>query len=271
MTISFDDSRRAQTYAPDKSAQITAPAVATIERALARGLDPHAITTSQKDDTTLAEMVRGYVLGAKSAKGAKEVGSVTSPSSSPTARPSNKDVTYIGMNGGEGTEAAALARTTTVHVAPHDDSVKLEGRSYDLRSPAQCDAFAAALVKDPARATVLSNLLKGSAARSELAYFATMLARGENGSGPVPSRLVLSGHNFGEGPFGKRSLGFASVQGVAKVFPKGAALVETVHFSACSTGRELDVNRAQWQSAFPGLTSMMGYRRVVPAGRIWRG
>jgi hypothetical protein len=259
MTSSIDGARRKDTdYWQDAGPPPTDQARSGRGGTAIGEMDPHTIITSRKDDLATATWAGRSALGAKNIDSAATV-AATAPS-----KPlSSKDVLYIGMNGGESTEGAALARSTGVHMAPHDDVAKLDGRSYDLTVPAQCDAFASALVKDPARAKALSTALSGTFAKSEVAAMAILLARAESG-GQVPSRIVLSGHNVGFGPQGKRLLEFETVQDVARVFPKGASLVESIHFSACSTARELDVNRAQWQSAFPGLTSMSGYDGSCP-------
>ncbi len=253
----IDGARRRETD-PIEDSLATLPDAARAGRAGSREIDPHAISTSPLADAALGQWARSRM-------GAKEVsGAATVRDSQGAKGLSSKDVTYIGMNGGEGTEGVALARGTGVHVARHDDAALLDGHTYDLQKPDARDAFASALVSDPARARTLSAVLSGTMAKSETAHLAVMLARAENGKGLVPSRLVLSGHNYGEGPYGARALGFSTIQDVAKVFPKGAALVESIQFSACSSARELDVNRAQWQSAFPGLTSMWGYEGTCP-------
>ena len=253
----IDGARRRDTD-PVQEALDRLPTAASTARSRCYEMDPHAILTSKTDDVALATFAR-------SALKTKDISAPTPTANQPTtAPPSNKDVIYIGMNGGESTEGAALARGTPVHMAPHDDKAKLDGRTYDLKNPADCEAFALALTKDPARAAKLSAVLQSSGARSEVAHLAMLLARGDNGTGPTPSRIVLSGHNIGDGPYGARSLAFAAVQDVAAIFPKGASAIESIQFSACSSASELNVNRAQWLHAFPGLTSMWGYDGTCP-------
>jgi hypothetical protein len=88
--------------------------------------------------------------------------------------------------------------------------------------------------------------------------------------GSVPSRLVLSGHCYGDSIWdgGDENLGalpFDNLRALAAAMPRAAAHIEDVMISACSSGfagAEATGQRQSltlWKTVFPNLKTAWGY------------
>jgi hypothetical protein len=225
------------------------PSVATSRRA-PREVAPDRITTSADHDVVLGEMARAVRVAAPSAPHLRQ----------------NDDILYISANRGDATEGRALRGFGHVTTVQHGAVVAFRGARFDLSNHQGCAALARSLGLDPKRTHDLEELLLTTGGRAEIASLAIVLYGAEEGRS-VPSRLVLSGHNafaslFGDGK-GDPDIDFSEIRRCAKLFPKGAALVRDINFSACSTSSEIDANRSAWIAAFPKLDSMWGYDGVA--------
>ncbi len=214
-----------------------------------------------------------------------------------TPKPPSADdgVIYLGMNSTAGQnvhEARFLAQNvrqgTEVDVIGHGekdaklgaDQVRIKGAdgasaTADLATDEGRQAFASSLGVPPERAAAVAKVLAEAepGGRDELASLASVLARGERGEA-MPGRLVLSGHCYSSNLYdgnekpGATKLGdltLDSVKSLAQALPGGAAHIQDVMFSACSTGYDaghLGEGRtalSSWKESFPNLKTAWGY------------
>jgi hypothetical protein len=219
----------------------------------------------------------------------------STPRSASSASHAADGVIYLGMNGTSGQnvhEARFLAQSvrqgTEVDVIGHGekdaklgpDQVRIQGpdgasATADLATDEGRQAFVSSLRLPPERAAAVAKVLADGeqGGRDELAGLASVLARGERGEA-MPGRLVLSGHCYGSNLYdgndkpGATNLGglmLDSVKSLAQALPGGAAHIQDVMFSACSTGYDaghLEAGRtalSSWKESFPNLKTAWGY------------
>jgi hypothetical protein len=165
-------------------------------------------------------------------------------------------ILYVGIGDERDSEAAALrgaagkGKVTVVRpgVAPGRD-------------------FVDGLGLDPARATLARDLLEESEAADVVAQLMLVYRDAERG-GPPLERVVVSGHSGGSGVYNEethRVLAFDDLVRLAEIFPRAAAQVEDVMFSACNSGWEGKLE-AYHQRAFPQLQTMWAYVDTSPRG-----
>ncbi len=240
----IDDSR-------DDTVQSRSP-----ERTREPELDPSRLSLSPTRGKDLAAFVQN----------AKAKGGVDKPQTSNAPQPRGDDrIMFVGMNGGDQKEAPVLGSAAIL--AKHEAFVSEAGRTYDLSDLADTKRYLQTLGLPPAQAERIASIISSSEAKGELASIARAWAPAETGRGDVPARLVLSGHSGGNTLYGKDSHGhlwFHEIRSLARQMPKAAALVEGIHFSACSSGIHLQRERSEWTSAFSGLKTMWGYDGECP-------
>ncbi len=111
--------------------------------------------------------------------------------------------------------------------------------------------------------------------RDELGKLAVAWARYER-SNSFPNRMVISAHHAGSLEFWGHDNGTISFQQLTKLaqaFPKAAAAVQHMHFSACYSGDKM----MRWLGIFRNLLSMWAYSGSAPGSmsgaalhlRIW--
>jgi hypothetical protein len=186
-------------------------------------------------------------------------------------------VIYVGMNGlgGQDTREAdnlMVAKTVIAHSERGPDGadhVRVGGTVVDLSTTEGSQTFAASLGLPKAQTDAVAKTLReaSTGSRDELAGLATEFAKAERGQ-TIHSRLVLSGHCFGDGVWdGDHKLGqlqFQSVFSLADAMPKAAAHIQHVMLSACSTGYDGvpgKTSLGEWKSHFPNLLTAWGYDR----------
>ena len=188
-------------------------------------------------------------------------------------------VMYVGMNSAQhqcDREAYALHAAVVIghgerDVAVGADKARVGDRVVDLATDAGAVEFAQSLGLPDAQANVIANVIRHSwhGCRDELAAIARVWSAAEKG-GSVPSRLVLSGHCYGNSIWdgGDENLGalvFSNLRALASAMPRAAAHVEDVMISACSSGfvgtdaTDQRDSLALWKTAFPNLKTAWGY------------
>ncbi len=180
-------------------------------------------------------------------------------------------VLYLGMNRGSAdVEARALRSATRGNVDRVEEraeaTFELGGISYDLSRDGDLRSFVGGLRLGAEATARLEDALRSvdGFARDELARLALFFSTAERG-GPMPSRMVLSGHSGGREIFGDGGVvSFDAVQKIARVFPHAAGRVEDLHLSGCNTaGQARDV--AVWRGAFPNLKTVWAYVGAAPS------
>jgi hypothetical protein len=156
-----------------------------------------------------------------------------------------------------------------------DDKLVLgRGRTattYDLTTETGRNDFVKTLGLPNSQAAQIAEVLKkaGPDARDEFAQLAKAWAAGEKG-GPVPGRLVLSGHSGGSSIYGDED-GFTNgsfkrdlLTELAKAMPKAAAQVQDLALSACYCGGENSI--LKWKEGFPNAKTVLAYSDKSPSG-----
>jgi len=190
----------------------------------------------------------------------------------------NDAILYVGANEkSAATELTALRNTgARVHdAAPSStpDEISIGTRTFDLSVESGRSGFVKALGLPADTADNVERVLAraGRGYRDELAAIAKVFAPAERGTGPSPSRIVLSGHSLGGQVFGgqDRSLVFSDLYALAKAMPKAAQGIEDLHLSGCSTDAELsDAQQAIVRNVFPNLRSSWGYNGEAPTAPV---
>lgn len=191
----------------------------------------------------------------------------------------NDSVMYVGMNTTAhqcDREANALHAAVVIGHGERDkavgaDHARVGDRVVDLATDAGAVEFAQSLGLPDEQANVVANVIRHAwhGCRDELAAIARVWAEAERG-GSVPSRLVLSGHCYGNSIWdaGDENVGalvFANLRALASAMPRAAAHVEDVMISACSSGfvgadaTDQRDSFALWKTAFPNLKTAWGY------------
>jgi hypothetical protein len=234
---------------------------------------PSRYATSVATEASIDASLRLYAQNAVSSQR-----SVVDASGAPAF---NDRVMYVGMNTDEqqcDREARAVGGVVIGHgerdktLGP--DKIKVGSRVFDLATDAGAVEFALSLGLPDRQTNIIANVIRNGAAggRDELAAIARVWSEGEKG-GSVPSRLVLSGHCYGDALWdgGKENLGvlgFDNLRALAAAMPRAAAQVEDLMISACSSGfagAEATDRRQSltlWQTAFPHLKTAWGYGGV---------
>jgi hypothetical protein len=217
----------------------------------------------------------------------------TDTGSAPRVARHSDSVLYLGMNStgnqnsreagalkadlrGTGAKLTVVARGETDPALGHD-KIRLAGANgtssvVDLGTGDGRATFVDSLHLPADTAARVVDVLASAApgGRDELAGLAQVFARGEKGES-MPSRLVLSGHSWGDriydgaGYGDENQVSFSSIKELAKAMPAAAGKIEDLMFSACSTGfdgAEVHGNRtalSSWKDAFPNLKTAWGY------------
>lgn len=165
-------------------------------------------------------------------------------------------------------EALREAGVTVMTPGPRglDGSVLHQGRRYSLQGEDRVAAFVAALQLPEDVGRKLEQLLldlDDPDRRAVVANLASAWAPAERG-GSIPSRLVFSGHSFGEDFWGDANgmIELRDLRGLAAVMPKAAAQIEDLALHGCETGGEERVER--WRSSFPNLKTAWAYAGSAP-------
>jgi hypothetical protein len=163
--------------------------------------------------------------------------------------------------------AKRLGADAVTLVAPGkvQGEARVGGQRFDLARAEDRLALGRALGIDAARTTRLAAALEGAdpAARDELASLAQRLLELEGGR-VASDRLVISGHNAGNGPWGDHngSVSWDTLAEVVAIFPGAAARVQDLHVAACYSGDDAQVQR--YRDMFPNLKTVWAYEATAP-------
>ena len=189
-------------------------------------------------------------------------------------------VLFIGLNPDAFAEARELERHCQVIFIGNSkkaDQIMVDGHSYDLATPeGRKAALAKVTLSKFQRDTVdavLGDAYRNS--RDELGKLAVAWARYERANS-FPNRMVISAHHAGSLEFWGQDNGtisFEQLKRLAEVFPKAAAAVQHIHFSACYSGDKM----MRWPGIFRNLISIWAYSGSAPGSmsgaalhlRIW--
>lgn len=197
-------------------------------------------------------------------------GALVSVPTSPAAPRSNDDILHVGMNKDSTYEVDVLKRrgNSVIHVgdtAANDRITTGDGVSHDLDTEEGRMAFAMTLRLPVAQSQAVAAAIgtAGPDAKDELAQIAQVWARAENG-GPMPSRLVLSGHNVGSGVWGDDNgkLTFEALGALAEAMPRAARRVEDLHLAACYSGGQAAME--MYRGMFPNAKTIWAYTGSAP-------
>jgi len=190
--------------------------------------------------------------------------------------PANDDVLFVGLNNETRMSAGAKheiqqMRNRGVNVEAvtdsraGDDKVRVGGRTYDLTSDSGRLGFAQTLGLPADQTQKIADAIGEGAGdgKDELAQIAQVWARAERGE-RMPSRMVISGHNVGDGPWGDGNgdLTWSSLTALAKAMPTAAGRVEDLHIAACYSGGAND--RKIYTEMFPKLKTIWAYSGSAP-------
>ncbi len=194
------------------------------------------------------------------------------------AKASMQGVIHLGMRDASTKEVEALEKgnpaanggVERIEAYKSNGEISYNGKTHDLKTPAGLSAFRSALTsgpdkmpKDQAKKFVDFLKTQNEASRDELAQLGLKFF--QTGEGKLPAnRLVISGHGW-DGEIsgdddGKFKL--TDVEGLAKMFPKGAEKIEHVAVSACFCSGKAHFETLK--SAFPNLKSAFAYNAYSP-------
>ena len=189
-------------------------------------------------------------------------------------------VLFIGLNPDAAAEARELEKHCQVIFIGNSkkaDQIMIGGHNYDLATPEGRKAALAKLMLSnfqlDAVNAVLGDAYRNS--RDELGKLAVAWARYER-TNSFPNRMVISAHHAGSLEFWGQDNGtisFEQLKKLAQAFPKAAAAVQHMHFSACYSGDKM----MRWPGIFRNLVSMWAYSGSAPGSmsgaslhlRIW--
>lgn len=180
-------------------------------------------------------------------EGAPPQGGAVARSDEPPA--ANDEILFVGLNPGAKKEIGyLLAQEATVDpVTNAEESDTITSLAAGVHTPRKLAERAEALafvrecgLTDPQQVDRIVDIIVNAAPaiRDELAQIARVWARAERGES-IPSRMVISAHNVGYGPFGEDNggLAWATLAALAQAMPRAAAQVEDVHLAMCYGGR----------------------------------
>ncbi len=152
----------------------------------------------------------------------------------------------------------------------HQDQVQVSGKWASLTSDEGLqEALSLLPGLPPAKATQIIAYLAatGDNARDEMFGMIRALWTAESGAGLL-KRVVISGHSSGDYLWGGHDMEFGSMSythllGVFKMFPRAAAQVEDIAFSACFSGMTDGMDR--YRAIFPNLKTAWGYADYSPS------
>jgi hypothetical protein len=182
---------------------------------------------------------------------------------------SNDEIMLVGMNKHSQHEVNKLRgrgnKVTYVKDAAEDDTIRVGGQKYDLKTDAGIDGFVNTLGLPADQSQKIGEAIKGFGddARDEAAQIAQVWAKAEKG-GEIPSRLVLSGHSVGSGIWGDDNgyLKQKDIGKLAEAMPKAARQVEDVHLAACYSGGKSEME--EWKAIFPKTKTIWAYTGSAP-------
>jgi hypothetical protein len=198
----------------------------------------------------------------------------------PAARRQNA-ILFVGLNPEAVREAQELRRSGSQVVfignSKTADRIVVNGRAFDLATAdgriALLGIMKLSAFQQNVVTPIVANAYRNS--RDELGKLALAWASTEHGH-PMPTRMVISAHHAGTSEFWGHNNGiitFQQIKSLASAFPRAAAAIQHLHFSACYSA----LNMMIWPSAFPNLMTMWAYSGSAPGSlsgaalhlRIW--
>jgi len=196
----------------------------------------------------------------------------------PPKPPAGGNILYIGLHNFR-LETEALRKLykgkpvdlTEVTLATDPAHTVSDGNTFDLTNDAGVDSFAASLDLGKAQTKSAADLLRAGPKndRDDMAHVMTEYAKTELDGKDRMSRVVLSGHSFGQQITNdvfkpdNSYIHFIFLVDLAKLFPKAAAQTKHLYVSACYAGMEDNV-RDFYQKAFPNLVTFSGWTDTCP-------
>ncbi len=190
------------------------------------------------------------------------------------------NILYIGMNNykPEIESLQANYKDTAVDVTAvtrtdHEEKTKIGKNVYDLTDATGIHNFAAGLTKDAAKIAAIEKLIIDSdkditTYRDDTAHVISVYAAVESDGKDRMTRVILSGHSYGESVYDEHvrgAIGFETLVKLAGIFPKAAAQTKHVMILACYTSEE-DNLKKYFLPAYPNIQTIWGYTRACPTG-----
>lgn len=189
-------------------------------------------------------------------------------------------VLFIGLNPDSVAEVRELqnhCQVIFIGNARRADEIVIGGHKYDLAKPSGRKAALAKILLSKLQLDIVNSVLEDAYqnSRDELGKLAVAWARYEQGRS-FPTRMVISAHHAGSLEFwghDNGTISYDQLKRLAEAFPKAAAAVRHMHFSACYSGDKM----MRWPGVFPNLMSMWAYSGSAPGSfsgavlhlRIW--
>jgi len=177
-------------------------------------------------------------------------------------------ILFIGLNPQARLEAGELRQSGRKVVfignSKSADRIEIGGRSFDLATADGRRALLGTLKLSSFQQNVVTSVLTDATtnSRDELGKLALTWASTERGHA-IPNRMVISAHHAGTNEFWGYNNGiisFAQIKNLASAFPRAAAAIEHLHFSACYSALKMMI----WPQAFPNLMTMWAYSGSAP-------
>jgi hypothetical protein len=194
----------------------------------------------------------------------------------PPAPRSNDNVLFVGMNPPTRESAGApheinnlrqkgVNVTAVTDSAVGDDKIKVGNTVHDLTTAAGRTGFVRTLNLPEEQSRKVADAIgrAGPDAKDEMAGIAQTWAKAERGE-MIPSRLVLSGHNVGSGPWGDGNgqIKWENLKELSQAMPKAAGQVEDLNISACYSGGSH--NWGKYREIFPNARTIWAYSGSAP-------
>lgn len=177
-------------------------------------------------------------------------------------------ILFIGLNPEAPREAQELRRSGC-HVffignAKTADRIVVNGRSFDLATGDGRAALLGMMKLSPFQQDIVRSTVADAYtnSRDELGKLALTWASTEHGHA-MPTRMVISAHHAGTSEFWGHDNGiitFEQIKSLASAFPRAAAAIQHLHFSACYSALKMMI----WPQAFPNLMTMWAYSGSAP-------
>jgi hypothetical protein len=200
-------------------------------------------------------------------------------------KPAGGNILYIGLNNYkpelealEALYAGVDVTITKVTAAAATETSFTAGSSkFDLTTATGVPGFVATLGLDATKSQKVVDLINDhdSVDRDDFAHAVQVYARTEDDGQDRMSRVVLSGHSYGDAIYGHPDrehpdhpdarVKFDALVGLAGVFPKAAGQVKHLMLAACLSGSEDSINKI-YRKAFPNLQTFEGWTSLCPTG-----
>ncbi|HEX3437634.1 MAG TPA: DUF4157 domain-containing protein [Pseudacidobacterium sp.] len=189
------------------------------------------------------------------------------------------NILYVGMNNYmpevqqlRSTYAGTSVKVTTVTVTEHEEKTQVGGVTYDLTQDSGINAFVDSLkLAKSDDADALKKLISAQSTqnRDDLVHVISVYAATEADGVDRMSRVVLSGHSYGDKIYNEEVKGaiyFDALIKLAQIFPKAAGQTKHLLVLACLAGDKDQITNI-YQKAYPNMHTFWGWTRATcPTG-----